>query len=191
MTEYLNAEIQPNGPVSEECIRRHLYSFGQAAAYVRQLPYGRNADKNSILCVFTDNCGTCSTKHALLKRLADENQIGNLKLMLGMFHMNKNNSPQIAATLALHHLESIPEAHCYLKYKGQRIDFTKVNFNPLAVVEDLIEEIEIAPEQITDFKNNYHQNHLKTWLQAQPQIQLSFAALWKVREQCIQDLSEE
>ncbi len=191
MTEYLNAEIQPNGPVSEACIRLHLYTFGQAAAYVRQLPYGRNADKNSILCVFTDNCGTCSTKHALLKRLADENQIDDCKLMLGMFHMNKNNSPQIAATLALHHLESIPEAHCYLKYKGQRIDFTKVNFNPLAAAGDLIEEIEIAPEQITDFKNNYHQNHLKTWLHGQPHIQLSFAALWKVREQCIQDLSEE
>jgi hypothetical protein len=60
----------------------------------------------------------------------------------------------------------------------------------LAAVEDLIEEIEIAPEQITDFKNNYHQNHLKTWLQAQPHIRLSFAELWKVREQCIQDLSE-
>lgn len=89
MTDYLNAEIQPNGPVSEECIRHKLRSFGQAAAYVRQLPYGRNADKNDILCVFADNRGTCSTKHALVKRLADENHIGNIKLMVGMFHMNK------------------------------------------------------------------------------------------------------
>lgn len=190
MTDYLNAEIQPNGPVSEECIRHNLQTFGQSAAYVRQLPYGRNADKNNILCVFADNRGTCSTKHALLKRLADENHIGNIKLMVGMFHMNNKNTPQISATLALHRLESIPEAHCYLKYKDQGIDLTNEHFNPLAAVEDLIEEIEITPEQITDFKVQYHQNHLKNWLQAQAHIQLSFTELWQVREQCIQDLSE-
>lgn len=191
MAEYLNFEIQANGPVSEACIRRHLYTFGQAAANVRQLHYGRNADKNSILCVFTDNRGTCSTKHALLKRLADENQIDDCKLMVGMLKMHKTNTPQVAPILAAAHLDYIPEAHCYLKIEDQRIDFTKEDFNPLAMVGDLIEEIEIAPEQITDFKNKYHQNHLKTWLQSQPQIQHSFDALWNIREQCIQAISDE
>lgn len=87
-------------------------------------------------------------------------------------------------------METIPEAHCYLKYKDQRIDLTNEHFNPLAAVGDLIEEIEITPEQITDFKVQYHQNHIKNWLQAQLHIQLSFTELWQVREQCIQDLSE-
>ena len=114
--------------------------------------------------MFADNCGTCSTKHALLKRLADENDFKNVKLILGLFRMNKKNTPEISATLMQNDLEFIPEAHCYLKFEEQIIDLTKINSKPTDFLDDLIEEIEISPDQITDYKVNYHKNYLVTWL---------------------------
>ncbi|MFN6341326.1 MAG: hypothetical protein ACK4Y6_02890, partial [Bacteroidota bacterium] len=73
MTNQLDFEIKSKGQISKEFIDRNIFTFNQASIFVRQLAYGRNADKNNLTSVFTDNCGTCSTKHALLKKLADEN----------------------------------------------------------------------------------------------------------------------
>ena len=60
-------KIEQNGEISKEFLSRNILTFSQAALFVSQLPYGRNQNKNNLLTVFTDNCGTCSTKHALLK----------------------------------------------------------------------------------------------------------------------------
>ncbi|MBK7573625.1 MAG: hypothetical protein IPI10_19265 [Bacteroidetes bacterium] len=182
-------KINSTGQISKEFVDRNILSFSQAAQFVKQLTYGRNADKSNLATVFTDNCGTCSTKHALLKQLADENNFESLQLMVGLFRMNKFNTPKVAATLSQHNLEYIPEAHCYLKYEGQILDLTKANSKPSDFVDDLIEEIEISPDQITDYKVNYHKKYLVTWLSINKQIGLSLNDIWKIREQCIQDLS--
>ncbi len=139
--------------------------------------------------MFADNCGTCSTKHALIKRLADENNFETVKLIVGLFRMNKINTPEISATLLQNNLEFIPEAHCYLKIEDLILDLTKINSKPTDFLDELIEEIEISPEQITDYKVNYHKNYLVTWLANNKQINLSLNDIWKIREQCIQDLA--
>ncbi len=190
MTNQPDFEIKSKGQISKEFIDRNILTFSQASIFVRQLAYGRNADKNNLASVFTDNCGTCSTKHALLKRLADENNFEKVKLIVGLFKMNKKNTPEISATLQKNQLEYIPEAHCYLKFEDQIIDLTKINSEPTDFLDDLIEEIEILPEQITDYKVNYHKNYLATWLGKNEQIDLSINDIWKIREQCIQDLAD-
>ena len=103
--------------------------------------------------------------------------------------MNKVNTPEISKTLQRNQLEYIPEAHCYLKYEDQILDQTKINSKATAFLEYLIEEIEISPEQITDFKVNYHKSYLANWLAKNKQINLSINDIWKIREQCIQDLA--
>ncbi len=183
-------EIISKGQISKEFIDRNILTFKQASTFVRQLAYGRNADKNNLASVFNDRCGTCSTKHALLKRLADENNFEKVKLIVGLFKMNKKNTPEISATLQKSQLEYIPEAHCYLKFEDQILDLTKINSKPTDFLDDLIEEIEISPEQITDYKVNYHKNYLVTWLDKNKQINLSLKDIWKIREQCIQDLAD-
>ena len=60
--------------------------------------------------------------------------------------------------------------------------FAAVLFPPFA--------IEILPEQITDYKVNYHKNYLVTWLDNNELIDLSINDIWKIREQCIQDLAD-
>lgn len=190
MTNQPDFEIKSKGQISKEFIDRNILTFNQASLFIRQLTYGRNADKNNLASVFTDNCGTCSTKHALLKRLADENNFEKVKLIVGLFKMNKKNMPEISETLQKNQLEYIPEAHCYLKFEDQILDMTKINSKPTDFLDDLIEEIEISPEQITDYKVNYHKNYLVTWLDKNEQINLSLNDIWKIREQCIQDLAD-
>ena len=189
MANQSNFDIKSTGQISKEFSDRNILTFNQATLFVKELAYGRNADKNNLASVFTDNCGTCSTKHALLKKLADENNFETVKLIVGIFRMNKNNTPEISATLLQNNLEFIPEAHCYLKFEDQILDLTKINSNPKDFVADLIEEVEILPEQITDYKVNYHRNYLATWLDNNKQIKLSLNDIWKIREQCIQDLA--
>ena len=183
-------DIKSMGQISKEFTDRNIVTFKQASLFIKQLAYGRNADKNNLATVFTDNCGTCSTKHALLKRLADENEFEKVKLIVGLFKMNKKNTPQVSSTLQKYNLEYIPEAHCYLKFEDQIIDLTKLNSKPTDFLDELIEEIEILPEQITDFKVNYHKNYLASWLDKNKQINLSLNDLWKIREECIQKLSD-
>ncbi len=182
-------EIKSSQIIPKEFADRNISTFKQAILFVQQLPYGRNSDKNNLLSVFIDNCGTCSTKHALLKRLADENGFDNIKLIVGIFKMNKENTPEISVTLSENKLEYIPEAHCYLKYQNQIMDLTKIDSKPSDFLDELIEEIEILPEQITDYKVDYHKNYLSKWLESEKQINLSLSEIWKIREQCIQDLA--
>ena len=189
MTNQSNFDIKSTGEISKEFIDRNILTFIHATLFVKELAYGRNVDKNNLASVFTDNCGTCSTKHTLLKKLADENNFETIKLIVGIFRMNKNNTPEISATLLQNNLEFIPEAHCYLKFEDQILDLTKINSNPKNFVDDLIEEIEILPEQITDYKVNYHKNYLVTWLDNNKQINFSLNDIWKIREQCIEDLA--
>ena len=183
-------DIKSMGQISKEFTDRNIVTFKQASLFIRQLAYGRNAEKNNLATVFTDNCGTCSTKHALLKRLADENEFEKVKLIVGLFKMNKKNTPQVSSTLQKYNLEYIPEAHCYLKFEDKIIDLTKLNSKPTDFLDELIEEIEILPEQITDFKVNYHKNYLASWLDKNKQINLSLNELWEIREECIQKLSD-
>lgn len=186
-----DVQIQAHAPISQHFRERNVHTFAQACDYVRKLPYKRNVNKNDITCVLIEKCGTCSTKHALLYQLALENQAPNMKLMLGIFKMSKVNTPQIAKTLAKYDLTYIPEAHNYLSFNEQIIDCTKMGFGVANFEADLIVEIAIEAHQITDFKVDYHQKICKKWLSENPEIALSFAELWAVREQCIEDLAQD
>lgn len=128
-------------------------------------------------------------QHALLKRLADENNVHKIKLIVGIFKMNKTNTPEISATLQQYQLEYIPEAHCYLKREDQILDLTKINAKPTDFLHDLIEEIDMLPHQITNYKEDYHKNHILHWINNNKQITYALDDIWKIREQCIQDLT--
>lgn len=189
MTNQPDFDIKPKGEISIAFLNRNIFTFKQALLFIRQMPYGRNADKQNVVSVFTDNCGTCSTKHALLKRLADENNVHKIKLIVGIFKMNKINTPEISATLQHYQLDYIPEAHCYLKWEDQILDLTTINAKPTDFLDDLIEEIDMLPHQITDYKVDYHKNHILHWLNNNKQITYALDDIWKIREQCIQDLT--
>lgn len=189
MIESLNFDIKPIGTISKMFLAHNILTFAKATAFVRQLAYRRNKNKSDLTTLFTDNCGTCSTKHALLKQLADENGFSNLKLITGLFRMNAINTPKISETLKRYNLDYIPEAHNYLKWRNQILDFTNKTSKPADFENELIEETEIIPTQIADFKVAYHRKYLQNWLDKQTTINLTLDELWTIREQCISALS--
>ncbi len=185
-----NFDIKSSSTISQNFTSRQVNTFVDACNYIRQLPYKRNSNKNDLSSVFADQYGTCSTKHALLRQLAVENKADNVKLILGVFKMSKQNTPQIGATLDKYGLTYILEAHNYLSVDNEIIDCTKPGFGVDNFVADLIAEVEIESNQITDFKVSYHKEILQKWLSENPQIKLSFNELWTIREQCIEDLAK-
>jgi hypothetical protein len=72
--------VQDRGDVSRAFMAKGITTFSDACFYVKSLPYRRNENKEDVFAVFNDNRGTCGTKHALFKRLADENGIEGLTL---------------------------------------------------------------------------------------------------------------
>ena len=177
--------IDPSkGDISRLFFERNISTFIEASRWVNDLPYRRNENKNSQTALFTEACGTCSTKHALLKRLSDENGHREPKLTLGIFKMNAKNTPAIKDILKQYELEYIPEAHNYLKVHNNILDFTGIGINETKFKLDLLEEIEIEPNQITDFKVQYHRNYLDRWLK-ESGVSYSLEEIWRIREECI------
>ncbi len=184
-----NFDINSDQEISQLFLKNNCSDFHSASDFIRNLPYKRNLNKDNLATVFIDKCGTCSTKHALLKILAEENNQKDFKLILGIFRMNGNNTPKTKSVLETYNLNYIPEAHNYLKFKNQILDFTKKNSSENDFINDLLEETEIQPHQINQFKIEFHKNYLKNWLSEHQEISYSLDDLWKIRELCIQALS--
>ncbi|MFZ1257258.1 MAG: hypothetical protein WAR77_12945 [Saprospiraceae bacterium] len=189
MQPLVDFEILSNKQLSNLCRKHGLLSFKQAAIYIQQLAYKRNQNKLEFSSLFNEQCGTCSTKHGFLKLLADENNFNKLKLKLCILKLNSKNTPKIEAILLNHKLVYIPEAHTYLQFENQNLDFTFPNSNFFNFKEDILTEIEISHTQIEDFKTRYHKTFLEKWLCENEQLKLSLNELWSIREQCIAALS--
>lgn len=191
MHSFFDFEIKPRGNISTCFLNRNMDTFSLAASYIQKLPYQRNKNKADLTTVFTDQHGTCSTKHAVLKQLAIENNRNDLQLALGIFKMNGLNTPKIGTTLQQYQLSYLPEAHNYLKFEDRILDYTFPNSSGAANFEqDLLDEIIIEPNQITDFKINVHKSYLQKWL-AENFIPYNLDEIWTIREQCIQLLSKK
>ena len=186
-----NFRIQSLGEISNEFLRNGILTFSDATDFVANMDYGRNANKDDLKTVFIDNRGTCSTKHALLKKLADENGLEEIKLFLGIFKMNAKNTLAISGTLRKNKLEFIPEAHNYLKFENEIFDFTTSDSKASDFENDLIFEVEILPSQISNYKVDFHRRFLHDWLNQNSGIKFELDQFWKIRESCIQDLANE
>ncbi|WP_396161975.1 hypothetical protein [Flavobacterium sp.] len=156
---------------------------------VKNIPYGRNANRYDFSLVLSENKGTCSSKHAFLKDFADKNEIENVKLYIGIFKMNETNTPKLGDLLSNNKIKYIPEAHCYLKINQVPVDVTTVDSFYDKIKQDIVEEIEITPNQVSDFKVTYHKAFLKNWIKETNQNN-TFEEIWEIREQCISKLSE-
>lgn len=180
-------DILADATISTFFKRLGFGDFIEASSYVKQLPYRRNKDKNNPSTVLDERCGTCSTKHALLKRLADENGHSELKLMLGIFKMDGCNTTVIEPMLKKHRLKYIPEAHNYLKVDSDILDFTGLPMSGKELADKLLTEIEITPDQITEYKVGYHRDYLAKWL-VDEDLPYSLDEFWQIREECIKEI---
>ena len=179
--------------ISEDQLTRLLRikgcnTWNEVVDYVRNLPYGRNASRTDLSQVLTNERGTCSSKHALLKEVADRNKITEVELILAIYRMTVDNTPGIGDYISAAGLEYLPEAHCYLKVDGKRIDCTSESSDIQRLESAIIQELVIQPEQVGQYKVNYHKTFIKQWL-AENDIRQTPEEIWKIREKCIAELS--
>ena len=165
-----------------------IKNWSQLIEYIQKLPYGRTSNRTDLSLVISEQKGTCSSKHALLKQVADLNDIKGIQLVIGIYKMSEANTPGIGTHLSDNGLSYIPEAHCYLKVDEIPTDYTSADAAFFKIQNDILEELAIKPSQISQFKVEYHQQYIKSWLKENVVTQ-NFEELWKIREDCIQTLS--
>lgn len=185
----LKNKLKHKGKLSKRLLELEVFSFSDAIEFVKNLPYGKTTDRANPDLVLEELKGTCSTKHAIIKKLAQEQNFEQVKLYLCMFKMNEANTPKLNSILSKNKLEYIPEAHCVLKVNDTFVDVTNATSKYEKLKKDVLGSVEIEPNQISDFKLNYHQTYLKKWLQEQ-ELRLTFNELWQIREDCIKALSQ-
>ncbi len=174
---FADRPLQGDGLITQRFRAAGVAHFVGAATLIWRLPYGRIADRNQFWLVLEEGRGTCTTKHALLSELAREQGI-DVQLTLAIYEMSERNTPGVSAVLGKYGLACIPEAHCFLRYQGARIDVTGVTAGAEPIAKFLHEE-SITIEQIG-----------AEWLagrDATPALSLDEA--WRIREECIAALS--
>jgi hypothetical protein len=184
-----NYKLYSNDNLTKLAKDNGVNTWNDLKEFVKKLPYGRNENRTNFELVLSEKKGTCSSKHALLKKIADNNKIPNIELVMGIYKMNDLNTPKIGDELTKNLIEYIPEAHCYLKIKNQHIDLTSTNSEFKKIQKFIIHEKIIEPEQVGEFKVKYHKNFIKKWINDN-NIKKSFEEVWETRENCIKNLSK-
>jgi len=183
-----NFVIKSANQHSSICRSQGITDWQALVAHVKNLPYGRNSNRKDFALVLKEGRGTCSSKHGLLSHVAQENQVENVKLMMGIFMMNELNMPKIKDVLNNHGLEAIPEAHCYISIDGVNMDITSaktdVSMNHIMIVK----EKEILPDDIHTKKVDWHQKQIREWM-INKNLPYTFEEIWQIREECIEALS--
>lgn len=162
-----------------------IYTFHQACTHIAALPYGRNSQREDFSLVLTEGRGSCSSKHALLAALAEENAREDIELIAGIFLMSDATHRQLTGFFDDKPYNVIPECHCYLRYKRERFDFTDTSDAMSRIAPKIVREQRIEPHQVVDWKPKIHQEYIKSWLQRNPHIDRDLETIWKEREECI------
>src|SRR6218665_291137 len=127
-----------------------INDFHSACSYLQQLPYGRNANRHDFLLTLKEGKGTCSSKHAILAYLADENGQKEVELIVGIFLMSAETHPKLTTFFTDKSYDCIPEEHCYLRYRGERFDYTDSSNALERIPSKIVREQRAEPQQLVD-----------------------------------------
>ena len=185
MTDY---KLISNDELTELAKSNGIETWNQLTNFIKALPYGRNKNRSDLGLVLSEKKGTCSSKHALLKSIADFNNVPNINLIIGIYRMTESNTPKIGTELTENSIKFIPEAHCYLKINGNRFDLTTKESEFDKIKKDILQEKEIEPNQVSKFKVDYHKDFVKNWLK-ETNSKFAFNEIWRIREKCIENLT--
>lgn len=165
-----------------------IATWEELLLFVKRLPYGRNADRSDFKLVLTEGKGSCSSKHAFLKIVAEENEIHNVELILAIYKMNGGNTKGVSSVLDSYQIGYIPEAHCYLRVNGSPMDLTSESSHHAHIAKDVLTEEVIQPNDVIQYKVDAHKIFVQQWLK-NSELPYSFNEIWSIREECIQALS--
>lgn len=184
----MDIQLQSSDPLSIDIVESGVVSWEDLIRCVKTFHYGRNSNRSDHSLVWYERKGSCSSKHAFLKYIATLNQIEGVELILCMYKMTAQNTAKVGAILAEFNLDYLPEAHCYIRFRGEAVDVTTMTSDFSSIQNDIIEEQIIQPDQVSSYKVEYHQSFIREWGKIH-HPKKSFEALWSIREKCILALS--
>jgi hypothetical protein len=120
--------IEPRGIAAEAFFNHNLRTFRQACQWIKDLPYGSNSSTEDSLILFEEKRGTCTTKHGIVARLAEELGLDVYK-NLGFYRLNDEIVSGVSALIQTYGLNFIPQTHCFLEYGNFTVDLTEGNCN--------------------------------------------------------------
>lgn len=115
------------GPVNAALVDRGLGSLVEAAAWLRDQPYGHNDDEGP-LAVFSDGVGTCVTKHGAFVTAAVELDV-DVSLWWGTYALTDEIVTGVDEVLRRHGLPFVPRVHCFVRHGAVTVDLTEGNCN--------------------------------------------------------------
>jgi hypothetical protein len=163
-----------------------IFDFHSALKYVAELPYGRTSDNSNYRLVLCEEKGTCSSKHALIAKLCLEQNQPEFQLVLGIYQMSERTNPGVGQVLSQYDLLTIPEAHCFIRYRDSVIDITKADSSNNDPIVFTFEEV-INPSQIGSYKIRLHKHYINKWIES-AELPLNLDKAWSIRELCIEAL---
>lgn len=163
--------IRPSGVVSEQFLSRQITSFRKACYWVKALPYGSNSHNEDSLILFEEGQGTCTTKHGVVARLAQEQNL-NVYKNLGFYRLNDEIVTGVNALLSVYGLSFIPQIHCFLAYEASRIDLTEGNCNGKnKAIEDYDFVVQVQPDLTYQQEQAYYLAYWQRYCVIAPQFQ--------------------
>lgn len=138
-------EITVKGIISKKFLDLGINSFKDACMYVHNLDYGYNSDKDDLLILFNEKMGSCTTKHGVIAKLAEELDIPLYK-KVGIYKLTNEIVDGVNAILKRYNMPFIPMVHCFLVYNENRFDLTEGNRNGKKTsIEKFIHEEKVNP----------------------------------------------
>ncbi|MCJ8289113.1 MAG: hypothetical protein HRT58_08920 [Crocinitomicaceae bacterium] len=185
----MDIQLESSDPLTIDIVESGVVTWEDLIRCVQTFHYGRNSKRSDVSLVWSERKGSCSSKHAFLKHMADLNDIQNVDLILCMYKMNSSNTHKIEPILNEFNIDYLPEAHCYIRFGTEAIDATTMISKFSSIQADVLEEQIIRPDQVIDYKVEYHQDYMRKW-GAKHHPEKSFDELWAIREKCISALVE-
>lgn len=182
--------LSSNDDLTSDLLEAGVVTWDDIVRSVQCFHYGRNSNRNDLNLVWYERQGSCSSKHAFLKQVADLNNIPHVELILAFYRMSAKNTPGIGRVLDENDLSFIPEAHCYLKVNSKELDITNVHSDFNRYKNDIIESREIEPNDVVENKVIWHKELIRNWISEAEQSK-SFEELWLIREECIKQLERK
>lgn len=179
-----NFQLIASDKITEAFAALNIFDFNAACLFVQQLKYSRISDPSDFSLVLKESRGTCSSKHGLLGLLIDAHQQNETHLMVGIFMMSAETHPAVGSILEKHGLKSIPEAHAYFRFNGERFDYTVKGKSIESIEPFIVREQRCEPNQLINWKPMIHKNYLEGWLKRQT-LSFSIEEIWEIREACI------
>jgi hypothetical protein len=182
-------QLGPEKPLAGVFLAAGASNFRDAVEHVWRLPYGRTPG-GGLLAPIENGRGTCSTKHLLLKHLADEAGIP-AELRLGIYLMKEANTPGVGRVLTSQAppLDAMPEAHCWLVVGDLPVDVTRWGMPGVEPVGSFLHEETVAPDDLAARKVPLHREWLVREIDRGWGDGRSLDELWAIREACIGALS--